>query len=302
MLRRNYWGESFIRRLLSNYSGINGISPTMVPGENVNVSRPASLVGTWRGTATTKDTAVRVTGIAGVAYGGSNYLLYNREKFETYVGIHKDGKDSVMSIPKITKKSQLVPFLNIYYGLGLSANEIVEGDVTTPDDGSVFIVHIDPIADNYQYNVGFDFKCTLTGYVASSTVKRVDLSGLVYPSADLTAQQAYVASYPISFTPEFATLSRLTVKSEVDQSICDILKKYVNPAFSMSAGDYSLSGAKITYAALNSSAIAANPSYKYVVAIQLSNDSVKMRGQLLLQFNEPFDLTIPPKDDEVIPG
>lgn len=302
MLRRNYWGESFIRRLLVNYSSLNGISPTMVPDTNVSVSRPASLTGTWRGSATTKDTAIRVTGIDGVAYGGSNYLLYNREKFETYVSVRKGGKDSVMAIPKITKKSQLVPFINIYYGMGLSPNEIIEGDVTTPDDGSTFTIRVDPIADNYQFNVGFDFKCTLTGYVATDTVKKVDLSGFVYPSADLTAQQAYVATYPISFTPEFATLSKLTVKSEVDQSICDILKKYVNPAFSMDAGDYSLSGAKITYAALNSSAIAGNPTYKYVVAIQLSNASVKMRGLLMLHFNEPFDLTIPPKDDEVIPG
>ncbi len=144
------------------------------------------------------------------------------------------------------------------------------------------------------------FFCLLSG--VASTAQNAKVLSFALDAADLTAQQAYVASYPISFTPEFATLSKLTVKSEVDQSICDILKKYVNSAFSMGAGDYSLSGAKITYAALNSSAIAANPSYKYVIAIQLSNDSVKMRGLLLLQFNEPFDLTIPPKDDEVIPG
>jgi len=301
MIKTNIWGDDFLTRLLATVSSSNGLNPQMTMA-NTQVSRPASLVGTWRGTTTDKNTAIRVTGIEGVAYHGSNYILYNRIGLGVINELRGDFSKNPIQIGAIKRKSELVAYLNRYFGYGLKTTDIVDGDVVTPTDGSTFTVHLDPIADHYQFNAGYDFICQATGAVATQTVKKVDLSGLLYPSADLTAQQAYIATYPISFTPEFATLSKLTVDSGVDQKICDILVKYVNAGFTLAAGDYSLSGAKIKYAALNSPAVAANSAYKYVVTIQLSNDSVKMRGLLILQFNEPFDLTVPPSDTEIIPG
>lgn len=301
MLARNYWSSKFIDRLLTTTSSNNGMA-TMTT-DNVIVSKPAVLNGTWHQATTDKNTAVRVTGVEGGIYTGTNYILYDRVGFEAYVNIKGDGyKTKPMQIPAITKKSQLVPFLNIYFGLGLSADEIIEGDVTIPSAGGVFTIRIDPTANNYQFNAGYDFPCTTDGYVASATVKKADLSGLVYPSTDLTASQAYMASYPLSFTKEFATLSKLTVQSQVDAALMKSINNVMGTKFTMEAGDYSLSGAKIIYAALNSTAVQANPNYKYVVTIKLSNDSVKMRGTLILQYNEPFDVTLPPADGEAIPG
>ena len=300
MLNRNYWGNQFLLRLLANVSSINGMT-TMTP-DNVIVSKPSVLSGTWHSATTKKNTAIRVTGRDGGVFTGTNYILYDRESMGKYVTAKQDFASKPMLVPAITKKSQLVPFLNYYFGLGLSADEIIEGDVTPPTDGSIFTVRINPTANNYQYNEGYDFICKVGGYVAADTVKVVDLSGLNYPSADLTASQAYAASYPYSFTKEFATLSKLTVQSEVDSALMKSINNVMGTKFTMEAGDYSLSGATITYAALNSSAVAANPAYKYVVTIKLSTDSVKMRGTLILQFNEPFDVTLPPADGEVIPG
>lgn len=301
MLKSNFWGNDIISRMLANYTAVNGLNPA-ANLTTVIVSKPSVVSGTWHAATTTKNTVVRITGIEGAGYSGSNYLLYNRESMAAYQTAKGTGRDPVMQIPAITKKSQLVPFLNIYYGLGLSPDEIIEGDVTSPTDGSTFTVRIDPTLNNYQFNAGADFKCTTTGYVASDTVKTKDLSGLNYPSADLTTSQAYMATYPYSFTKEFATLSKLTISSELTAAVAQSLTNVTGFAWTMDAGPYSLSGAKITYAALNSSEVKANPIYKYVVTILLGTDSTKMRGTLILQFNEPFDVTLPPADGENIPG
>lgn len=301
MLKRNYWANDFISRLLTNFSSVNGLSPALTLA-NVVVSKPAKVSGTWHSATTTKNTAVRITGIAGVNYTDSNYILYNRESFATYIALRGTQAALPMLIPgSLTKKSQLVPFLNIYYGLGLSPEEIVEGNVVIPTDGNNFTIRIDPTPENYQYNVGYDFVCKATGNVASTTVKTTDLSGLNYPSADLTVSQAYVFTYPLSFTSEFATLSKLTVQSQVDDALAKSLSNVTGLTWTLAAGNYSLSGAKISYAALNSSAVFANPDFKYVVTIDLGTDSAKMRGTLILQFNEPFDVTLPPDDGEKIP-
>jgi hypothetical protein len=298
MIRQNYWGASFANRLVAQWINSNGL--TGLAWQDVQLSKPGKTNGTWHSSTTDKNTVVRVTVLSGKPFTGTNYILYNRESMDSYLQRCASLKNAPMTVGKVTKKSELVRFLNLHVGLGLSPNEVVEGDVTMPEYGQRFTVRIDPTPENLQYYEGADFEFLYGAEDTKAMVKTTDLSGLVYPSSDLTAAQAYAASYPMGFTEHFDVLSKLTVDSEVDESIRDILNsKGFN--FTMEPGDQSLSGAKIIYAATNSDAVYANPAYKYVIAIRLAEDSAKLRGVVLMQYNEPFDFDSVPGDGEYIP-
>ncbi len=235
---------------------------------------PRDSAGTF-GVYLNKNTLATVYGTAAV---GSSVVAYNRLS----LGSLFDGYMTIYSPDSLDNVHSFIPLINAQYGWELTEDEILNAPVTLTNGVGEFILN----ALN-----SFTFTGSILVKVKKGPRKlpsglTVAIGNAVYPSKQTAKGQAEIYAYSFDTTENNAALSALITGQQITQSVCDLLVAITGNAWSLATGDYSLSGATITYSGLVDPKVhPTKTGYTRVVAITLGADCALFAGTLYFHCN-----------------
>lgn len=269
----------------------NGV--TLNP-DDISLSEPKVVAGTWREGTTERNTAIRLLGSETNVYEGRVVVTYDRLNLASLgeipgFQIRADGAVSVYD---------LLDSIKFYNALILTENDVEDTAIVDNGDGTFSaVISAKPTSVGWYGSVSVP---VLAGGVAiDDQIAVADLPGLNYPTVSDQDTYAQVYLYGYDFTTSFDDLIDLepgTLPSLSADALVTALQ-----AIDVSSGkdlwnnsdvstEWSLNGAEIVHNGLNDSGnMPTNPAYKYVLAINLRAGVTIPTGTLYLHYNDPFD-------------
>jgi hypothetical protein len=264
-------------------------------------SVPKVVAGSWRGSNSDRNTAIRLTG-NGTTYQGSQVILYNRRDLAQLANL--PGLKLQAYNPASTK--DLFANLKYYLGLTVDLTDIQDLPIVLNGDGSgIAQLTANPNSIGWQGSVAIPF--TLGGIAIDQAASTTSLSGLNYPVDDGTASptaatQGPMYLYAYDFTAYVNTLINYTpgtlTQAQADYLVAALKavdvgqgKALWNDATdTVTNNAWNVLGATIVSNGLNdSSSMPTNPLYKYVLRLRLAAGITTPSGDLYLHYNDPFN-------------
>jgi hypothetical protein len=280
-------------------NAINTANGTTFLSTDLSFSNPKVVAGTWQGLSSDRNTAVKVTA-ASAGFQGSVVVLYNRLDLSSLANL-SGIQNLAAQNPQTTY--DLLPQLAFYTGIVFTQADLQNLPITLNGDGTGQVqLSADPNSLGWQGSVMLNIQSG--GVTLDSAMTVPQMPGLNYPVPDASAPPASAVYgpaylYPYDFTtyqPTFLTYS----PGAMNQTQLDFVLAAIQ-ALDVGAGKalwvdtgsnttYNLTGASIVSNGLNNPAnTPTNPSYKYVMAIQLDSSVTTPAGMLYLHYNDPFD-------------
>lgn len=203
--------------------------------------------------------------------------------------------------------ADLIKYLNYYYGMVLTANDVIGSDPITLDSNGAGTVTVRAQSGSYGWIGSYALTLSKGDDIIDYAVTDVSLSGLNYPTNQSAVGQAPLALYGYDFTAYKALLDTFTTGTVLNSTAAN--SPTVNLANAFTALDTafgwgSLSSAtarniymsKVVYQGLNKPEFSTNQAYKYVLMIQLADGSdgntkynTGFMGVLYVHYNDPSD-------------
>ena len=236
---------------------------------------------------TTKNTAVTLSAAAGSPYSGQVQVYYDRLSFATVFANTPVNTYAKLRAFRPSTIHDLIPALNDYYGLELSADDIEDGPLSLVDGvGSATII---AKPGSWTWTDSFSVSIQPGDLYLDVAMTVTDLNGVQYPSGQSIKGQAEVYSYRYdcsAYGELFAAISVVTEGGEpVTQALVDAINDLTGDTWTLSAGAFGLSGAKVIYNGTNSLNKPSNSNYDYLLEIQLSADCSNFAGVLRFHYN-----------------
>lgn len=271
---------------------LGGVNVLSVP--NIDFSLPKVIVGSWRERVTAKNTAIRLTAKESAPYEGSQVILYDRLNLANLVHI---GGFKVAGIDPVTTHDTF-DSIAFYTGIKFLPEDLEDLPVVYAQDGKATVM-LSAKPNSIGWVGNLSVQMVAGGVSLPATVLVADLPGLNYPAplpgVDIMGS---VYLYGYDFTPYVATLldidENILTQDHADtlaialQEI-DVSSGKLGWNSNINSGSWSLSEATVVYNGLNSNTMPTNPSYKYVLALQLRANVATPTGVLYLHYNDPFD-------------
>lgn len=264
-------------------------------------SKASPVAGTWRDEVTDNDTALRLTAKEEASIKGTIVVTYNRLKLE----------DLNVLLPLKVKAYQpstthdLLKPIFYKFGILLEDEEII-------DEPLVAVEQVDPEADPiYTLRavdgaLGWTGSCEVQVTPGNALLRDYlltqKLPGLNYPNNDNGANgSALVYMYGYDFTDHKDILETYPEDLVLDEFSTEFLEliKLVDKGdgkdlwnLDPESTAWSLHGAEIVYAGINSASLPTNTSYKYVLGIKLRDDVTTPPGTMYLHYNDPLDTSV----------
>ena len=250
---------------------------TFGPGQNVNDVVPKPV------TACNSSVLLRSNN---PLYGGSVRVNYDRLDFSKVFSTTPLNTYAKLRSFRPATIHDLIPDLNDYYGLQLTAEDIVDRPLTLTDGAGTAVIEATP------GSLGWTGKFTVTIVPGDAKLEKwvldTDLNGVQYPSGQSEKGQAEVYSYQYDATKYWDYLKDLRVGAEgmdVPVELLNIIVELTGTGWTMEAGDYSMQGAKITYNGTNEIGHQTNPSYGYYLEILITDSCAMLAGHLRFHYN-----------------
>lgn len=248
------------------------------PGQAVVDLTPAPV--------TTKNSSSLVRVNDGKPYSGQTRVFFDRLDFGAVMAHTPLNTYAKLRAFRPTTIFDLVPALNDYYGLNITAADILDGPLDLVNGNGQVVIKANP------RSLGWVGQFTVTVAPGDAKLEQwltdTDLSGVAYPSGQSTKGQAEVYSYRYDASKFWQTLRDLEVPVDgmlVPQSIADMLVELTGDDWGFTAGDYSLVGALITYNGANSTDKQTNPAFMSVLEIELGAACQNFAGTLNIHYN-----------------
>lgn len=230
------------------------------------------------------DTVVRVVATKEGSFEGETLVAYNRIQIQM---IH-NMVGGFCGIPNTVKTVHAaLPYFRSRFGIAFYAEDIKDGPVTWTEQGASFTMEA---ADtSLLYTGSAQFISTILPDELANIIVDTDLpeypvfaiptdkyfaEGLVYGVNFSNAQVDLTAMTPETYTPE-AILPILTANTNIQWTVEDNVD---------SVG--CLFNSTMTYNGLNNGVELANTDFKYVMLIQLRDDSNVVKGTLIMHYND----------------
>lgn len=247
------------------------------PGQNVNDVVPKPV------TACNSSVLLRSNN---PLYGGSVRVNYDRLDFSKVFSTTPLNTYAKLRSFRPSTIHDLIPDLNDYYGLQLTADDIVDRPLALTDGAGTAEI------EAAVGSLGWIGKFTVTIVPGDAKLEKwvtdTDLNGVQYPSGQSEKGQAEVYSYQYDATKYWDYLKALQVPQEgmdVPVELVNIITEMTGNSWALEAGEYSMLGAKITYNGTNEIGRPTNPSFSYYLEILLSDQSSMLAGHLRFHYN-----------------
>lgn len=261
-----------------NALGLKMDQVTFDPAQKVSDIVPAPT--------TTKNSASVMRALPTAPYNSNVRVFFDRLDFATVFANTPVNTYAKLRAFRPARIHDLIPALNDYYGLSLTAVDIVDGPLTLVDGVGTAVIKATPGSIGWmgEFTVGImpgDLKL-------EKAITVTDLNGVDYPSGQTEKGQAEVYSYYHDASGWADFLEAIVATPEgvdVTQSVVDFVAELTGDPWVIGNGDYSLNAAKIIYNDSNSLNKPSNHNYDYVFEIQLSASCLKLAGILRFHYN-----------------
>lgn len=278
---------------------INAANGTSFASANLSFSAPKVVSGTWQGLSSDRNTAIRASGV-GPTYQGNVVMLYDRldlGQLANLPGINN------LQVNNPTQTWDLLPDLLYYTGIQFIEGDLQNLPITWNGVSGTVQLSADPNSIGWQGSVTLNV--TQGGAPINVAIANPEMAGLNYPVADGSAPPATaiygpVYLYPYDFTSWQSTLLTYTAGA-ITPTQAAFLKTAIQgvdvgtgeaswDATTAANTSWELLGATIVSNGLNDpSTMPTNPSYKYVLELQLAETVTVPAGPLYLHYNDPFN-------------
>jgi len=220
-----------------------------------------------------------------VGYRGWVDTAYNRINLTEVFGDKLKQDISIKSRLAPATTHQALQLINRKWNLELQASSVQPLPVVYDGDGvgTVTVTAVDGALDIYG---SFTFKI-IPGpdNVAEINVSR-DIGDGLYPSGNSAKGQAQFLSYPVDTTAHNSYLAGVWQGETIDQAMIDVINDLTGISWSLSPGQYSLSGASVVYAGVvRPGWDLPKPNFTRVVVIRLGSACTNFAGELVFYHN-----------------
>lgn len=287
---------SYMHPSLSDFVlGINAANGTSFKTTDFIYGVPQVLTGTWQGQATTKNTAMRVTAKEGLPFAGTKVCTYNRFDLAALTPANFPGlKCAAYSVDSV---ADLFPMLAYWNGIQFSSDDLEDLPLVDNGDGTQTAT-----LRAKATSVGWIGEGTITVTQGSAPIDQLivvtELNGLNYPTENEADTFGQMYLYQYNFTPYFDTIAPLApgvITAGQATALMNMLKAtdlgtgkdlWVDSGTGTS---WNLAGATVVTNGLNGPLLPTNPTYKYVLALQLADTVQTPAGVMYLHYNDPFN-------------
>lgn len=241
---------------------------------------------------TTKKTRVLIYAAPSAPYTGMVPAYYDRLSFATVFAHTPLNTYARLRSYRPTRIHDLIPDLNNYYGLELTAADIEDGDLVLDNGSGTAVIKAKPGSLNWEG----EFTVTIApGDLNLDRAMTVtDLDGVQYPSGQSVKGQAEVYSYYFDCSPFAPYLGELVVPEEganVNQGFVDFVNAVTGDAWVLEgAAAFSLEGAKIVYNGANSLNKPSNSNYNFICEVVLGAACANFAGTLRFHYNSEANI------------
>lgn len=281
------------KSLLSYLNATNGT--TVFDEDNLILSQPAPVAGTWLDEVTDKNTYLKVTAAPTAPFKGRATIRYDRLNLGDFAHFRP-----VRQLPAYQPATthDLLPAILYYYGLNIGPDDVEDTPLSlTGGAGTVTLV---AKATSFIWLGSLTFDVIEGGADLNELITVASLEGLDYPVPNPDTQvSALLYVYPMDATnyrdqllliPDDAILTSgdaETLRSALTALDTGVGKNLWNT--SNASTEWSLEGATVVFNGLNSLAYPTNQAYKYVMAVELRVGVTVPTGIFYLHYNDPED-------------
>lgn len=249
------------------------------PGQNVNDITPKPN--------TTKNSSVLVRSNT-PNYTSSTRINYDRLDFGTVFSASPLNTLAKLRAYRPSTVHDLIEPLNDYYGLQLTKDDILDGNLNLVDGVGTAIIKAAP--GSLGWIGQFTVSITPGDAKLSKWITDTDLEGVAYPSGQTVKGQAEVYSYRYDASDYWPMLSELVIDNpdgiDVPPTVIDMMIELTNHSWQNTEdGDYSLVGAKLKYAGPNDLNRPTNDRYANVIEIKLGEGCANLSGMLRFHYD-----------------
>lgn len=294
-MSRSIFLQSNLQRVITAINTQNNLSLTV---SNCIVSKPAPVSGSWREQTTTKNTVVKVSQtVPAVTYNGKNWVTYDRRDISTFLKLLPNSDKLAVDHP--TKMSDLIRAINRRWGYGIELTDVIDEPIVLDGDGKATVVMV-MHPESLLWIGSHTFNILPGDAMLNENVTTVALSGMNYPDgtntvADASKGYAQPYSYQFDFTLRSTELHNVKVGTDLT-GLVEALTYITGTTWVNTGADanntYTLDGAEVTYAGLNTSDRPTSSAFKYLVVLKMGAKS-KLSGNMYIQYNDKDDSTSP---------
>lgn len=221
-------------------------------------------------------------------YTSSVRINYDRLDFGTVFSVSPLNTLAKLRAYRPSTIHDLIEPLNDYYGLQLTAADIVDGPLNLVEGTGTAVIKAAP--DSLGWIGQFTVTVTPGDAKLSKWILDTDLEGVAYPSGQTLKGQAEVYSYRYDASDYWTMLSEISVIDpegvDVPQAIVDMMIELTTDSWQKDApGPYSLLGAKVMYSGANDLGRPTNDRYANVLEIKLSDSCENLHGMLRFHYD-----------------
>lgn len=220
-----------------------------------------------------------------VGFRGTVDASFDRIDLNKFMGDPKKQDMSLRSRSKPATSHQAINLMNRKWQLGLKVVDIKLLPVSYDVEG-VGLVTIEAVPECLSAFGKFSFYVIPGPDNISDLPLQRDLGFGLYPSGQMTKGQAQLLSYPADTTAHNAYLSALFVNKPIDEEMVTVVSELTGVQWSLNPGDYSLSGATVTYVGeVRNGWDVIKPNFSRIAIIKLGNACSNFAGELVFYHN-----------------
>lgn len=286
------------KRSLVEY--INSANTTTLSVDELIFGIPAPIAGTWREDNTERNTIIRITAKEISNYRESTLIMYDRLTLDQMNDLFSTF--AIRAYLPETTHDLIAPIWR-RYGIILDPEEIVDQPLSEalvdPEATGDPVYALTAVDGAIGWTGACVIQVTEGDAVLGDYLTQHQLYGLNYPvEGDGFQGSALVYMYGQDFTAIKEVLETYPEEIVLDEFSDDILNaiKQVDIHsgkdlwnLDPESAEWSLHGAEVIYNGINDIALPTNPSYKYVIGIQLADRVTTPPGVMYLHYNDPFD-------------
>lgn len=280
------------KQSLLDYINATNSSPLVL--SDVTFGTPAPIAGTWREGLVDRNTVIRIKATEASIYKDSQVLCYDR------LDLASLAKLTTFRIKCYQPQStyDLIKPIFLRFGIVIDKADIYDDPINQIEgQDNHFTIRAKPEALGWYGSV--DVISTHGAAILGDHLTVQALPGVNYPVAgDGANGSALTYFYGYDCTAYKTVLQALHDGDMITAASVDFLNAV--KSFDTGSGKalwtadgskvtYDFGGAQVVYTGLNDAALPTNPSYKYVVGIQMRAALTTPPGVFYLHFNDPVD-------------
>lgn len=220
-----------------------------------------------------------------VGFRGTVDASYNRIDLSALFGAALKQDMVVRTRSKPANAHQALKLVNRKWQLGLIADQ-VENLPVVYDGNDIGVCTIKAVAGDLAVFGQFSFTVQPGPDNISDLGLNYDLTNALYPSGQTAKGQAQLISYPVDTTEHNAEVAALFANKPIDADLVTLVSTLTGVQWSLNAGDYSLSGASITYVGVvRPGWDLTKPNFSRVAVIRLGTACSNFAGDLVFYHN-----------------